>query len=161
MKTQVIGVLLVVTLFRLIGLILGCWYGPFIYIVIPLGVLYLSLDILTVFMVYASDIYEWEVGEKVSKWAWIGCNIVALIGLFVAFIFYLVDLGFWGMTYYPIHICLFILIIFLWVAIVMAIVLILKSFKAQHDYTERRGRKAKNQDYEGLSNPKHDPVLTY
>ena len=37
------------------GLIIGCFYGPLIYVVLPLGGLYLTFDCLTFYVTFANS----------------------------------------------------------------------------------------------------------
>ena len=37
------------------GLIIGCFYGPLIYVVLPLGGLYLTFDCLTFYITFANS----------------------------------------------------------------------------------------------------------
>ncbi len=46
--------LAVVILIRLICMILGCLYGPYLYLVLPLGGLYLAADILLLYTIFGN-----------------------------------------------------------------------------------------------------------
>ena len=53
--TPFVDVMLVLLIvFRLAGLITGCFYGPFIYAVLPLGGLYLTFDCLALYVTHAN-----------------------------------------------------------------------------------------------------------
>jgi hypothetical protein len=54
-REAVLGLLGLVILLRLTGLILGCFYGPYIYIVLPVGGLYLFFDFLTAYIIFEAD----------------------------------------------------------------------------------------------------------
>ena len=67
--------------------------------VLPLGGLYLTFDCLTFYVTYAnSDAAEGEPvegNERGFRIGWIAFNALALLGLLVAVILFLVNLGFW------------------------------------------------------------------
>lgn len=44
-------VLLLTMLFRFIAMVMGCFYGPYLYLVLPLGGLYLAADALLFYAV--------------------------------------------------------------------------------------------------------------
>ena len=50
-----------IILFRFIAMIIGCLYGPLLYLVLPLGGLYLAVDILLLYVIFGS------VGLKTNK----------------------------------------------------------------------------------------------
>ena len=114
-RRGLLALLALVILFRLAGLIIGCFYGPYIYLVLPLGGLYLSFDCLTFYVTFAnSDAAEGEAvegNERGFRIGWIAFNALALLGLLVAVILFLVKLGFWSMTYTPIHLVQFIVVL--------------------------------------------------
>ncbi len=66
MRSQVLTLLLVITLLRFAGLICGLFYGPFFYAVLTLGGLYLTLDCVTAYLVYADDEEVDDGGYSVS-----------------------------------------------------------------------------------------------
>ena len=115
-------------LFRLVGLIIGCFYGPYIYLVLPLGGLYLSFDCLTFYVALAnSDAAEGEAvegNERGFRIAWIACNALALLGLLVAAVLFLVKLGFWSMAYAPIHLVQFVIVLNL-LALIAAVAVVM------------------------------------
>ena len=45
-----------IILFRFIGMILGCLYGPFLYLVLPIGGLYLAADVLLLYTIFGSGL---------------------------------------------------------------------------------------------------------
>ncbi len=122
MRRAVLALLAAVILFRLVGLILGCFYGPYVYIVLPVGGLYLTFDCLVAYVVFAGaeDSAEGDPvagNERGFRIAWIAFNVLAAIGLLAAIILFLVELGFWSMAYYPIHVVIFVVILILLIAI--------------------------------------------
>ena len=54
MRRGLLLLLGIVILFRLVGLIIGCFYGPYIYVVLPVGGLYLTFDCLVAYVVFAN-----------------------------------------------------------------------------------------------------------
>jgi len=128
-RRGLLALLALLILFRLAGLIIGCFYGPYIYLVLPLGGLYLSFDCLTFYVTFANsdEVPEGNVegNERGFRIGWIAANALALLGLLVAVILFLVQLGFWSMTYDAIHLVQFIVVLNLMglivgVAVVMA-----------------------------------------
>ena len=55
MRVPTIYLLSVVAFLRLLGLILGSLYGLYIYLVLPLGALYLALDAVALYFVIKSE----------------------------------------------------------------------------------------------------------
>ena len=45
-----------IILFRFICMILGCLYGPYLYLVLPLGGLYLAADVLLLYTIFGSGL---------------------------------------------------------------------------------------------------------
>ena len=48
--------LALIILFRFISMILGCLYGPYLYLVLPLGGLYLAADVLLLYTIFGSGL---------------------------------------------------------------------------------------------------------
>jgi len=158
-------VLIVTMLVRFTAMVLGCCYGPYLYLVLPLGGLYVAFDGLIIYAVTASisainkeDQVREEGGDDrnggggttwykdppeedevdssqldcqfpaLKLWisGWLIMNLVAVCGLGVA-IGLFADLGTWSMTHEPIHIALFVIIIFL-VALLLYAGLLLITF---------------------------------
>jgi hypothetical protein len=89
-----------IILFRFIAMIIGCLYGPLLYLVLPLGGLYLAVDILLLYVIFGSvglktnknvdedgqeTVPEGNCdfkSQKVWSFTWLILNVVALIGLF-------------------------------------------------------------------------------
>jgi len=108
-----------IILFRFIAMILGCFYGPYLYLVLPLGGLYLAVDVLLLYTIFGSGLksikedessnsqeVDQEVqcdfkSQKIWIFIWLILNVVAIIGLIVAFCLFLTKLGWWSMTYDP------------------------------------------------------------
>lgn len=61
--------------------------------------------------------------------SWIALNVLAVLGLIAAVILLLVDLGFWSMTYTPIHLVVFVVILLLILAIVAVAVVMVTGLK--------------------------------
>ena len=142
MKATILMLFAAIIVFRLIALILGCFYGPYIYMVLPLGGLYLTLDCITAYAIHSTETEDdLSTNERNFGIAWIVCNILAIIGLLVAVGLFL-DLGFWAMTHAPIHLAEFVLICCLIVLIAMAILMLVMNFN--------RKRKPSN-TYSGLN----------
>ena len=98
-RRGLLALLVLLIVFRLAGLITGCFYGPFIYAVLPLGGLYLTFDCLALYVTHANgDAAEGEAAEgneRLVRVAWIAFNALAALGLLVAAVLFLVKLGFW------------------------------------------------------------------
>lgn len=124
--------LIVIIVLRFVAMIMGCFYGPYVYAVLPLGGLYLAADGLLLHAVFgafsrngslrsddeedgaqAEDDSQCDFKtQRVWIFVWLALNIVALIGLVIA-IGLFGDLGTWAMSHQPIHFALFIWIIIL------------------------------------------------
>lgn len=132
MKQVILSLFGGIILFRLIALILGLFYGPYIYIVLPFGGLYLTLDCCTAYFIYASDDdTTLTSNERVFSWAWIISNVFALLGLIASIVLFLVNLGFWSMSYQPIHLAQFVFIVCLSLFIGLNIMLLFKNLKSK------------------------------
>ena len=146
MRSTVLYLLFTIALFRLVCLILGCFYGPYVYLVAPLGGLYLLLDIVTAYLIYANadpDLLEAPSdNDRAFRIAWIAVNFLGSIGLIVAIGLFL-NIGFWSMSYEPIHLSLFVLISCLFILILLNAILLIMSLS--------RGKKSANKPgYQGL-----------
>jgi uncharacterized membrane protein len=118
-------------------MIIGCLYGPLLYLVLPLGGLYLAVDILLLYVIFGSvglktnknvdedgqeAIPEGNCdfkSQKVWSFTWLILNIVALIGLFVVLGLF-ANLGWWSMTYDPTgtHVPMFFMVLILSVLLI-------------------------------------------
>ena len=146
-----------IILFRFICMILGCLYGPYLYLVLPLGGLYLAADVLLLYTIFGSGINLLNNNEtpnasktdsaetsstsevncdfktqKIWIFIWLGMNLLGMIGLLVV-VGLFGDLGWWSMTYQPLHVAVFFLVLILLVLliygqlIVITLYLILKD----------------------------------
>jgi len=126
-----------IILFRFIAMIVGCFYGPYLYLVLPLGGLYLAADVLLLYTIFGSGLKfikeedssnsqeaEPEVqcdfkSQKIWIFIWLILNVFAIIGLLVALGFF-ADLGWWSMTYDPrgIHVLMFFMVLILSVLLI-------------------------------------------
>ncbi|XP_023338520.1 uncharacterized protein LOC111709144 [Eurytemora carolleeae] len=111
--TQVL--LIIIILLRIAGMVCGCFYGPYLYLVVSLGGLYLSADFLILYTVFwkgeKNDDCEYPT-QRIWIILWQAMNAFAIIGLLVA-IGWFSNLGTWAMLHDPIHFVVFILIIIL------------------------------------------------
>ena len=74
--------------------------------------------------------------------AWIVLNSFGFLGLIVAIVLFIAEVGFWGMSYYPVHIVLFVVIVLLSALIVAAGVVMIKGHGA--------GKDRRNGHYQGV-----------
>ena len=127
-RRGLLALLVLLIVFRLAGLITGCFYGPFIYAVLPLGGLYLTFDCLALYLTYANgDAAEGEPAEgneRLVRIGWIAFNALAALGLLVAAVLFLVKLGFWSMAYAPIHLVQFVIVLNL-LALIAAVAVVM------------------------------------
>ncbi len=112
-------------------MVLGCLYGPYLYLVLPLGGLYLAADLLLLYTIFGSGLKflnednlqaSGSGGEnsvtcdfktqKIWLFIWLTLNVLAMLGLLVA-IGLFADLGWWSMTYQAIHVVVFFMILIL------------------------------------------------
>jgi len=102
---------------RLGGIVCGCFYGPYLYLVVSIGGLYLLGDFMLLWSLnrrtsegkFMCDFTS----QKVWIISWQILNIIGIIGLSVAIGWYLLSLGFWSMEYEPIHLAVFLIIVLL------------------------------------------------
>ena len=99
---------------RLAGIVCSCFYGPYLYLVITLGSVYLAADFLLLYSLFwKSDDGKPScdfTNQKVWIMIWQVCNIGAVLGLAVALGWYL-WLGFWAMLHVPVHFVVFLIIV--------------------------------------------------
>merc|ERR1712241_1359245 len=119
-----------IILFRFIAMIVGCFYGPYLYLVLPLGGLYLAADVLLLYTIFGSGLKSLKQEDensdspedptvscdfktqKVWIFIWLAMNVLALIGL-LASIGLFGNLGWWSMTHEPLHVGVFFMILLL------------------------------------------------
>jgi len=126
-----------IILFRFIAMIIGCLYGPLLYLVLPLGGLYLAVDVLLLYVIFGSVGLKTNKNvdedgqdavpegncdfksQKVWSFTWLILNVVALIGLFVVLALF-ANLGWWSMTYDPTgtHVPMFFMVLILSVLLI-------------------------------------------
>jgi len=124
-----------IILFRFIAMIVGCFYGPYLYLVLPLGGLYLAADVLLLYTIFGSGLKNIKEddssnsqeiepacdfkSQKIWIFIWLILNVVAIIGLLVALGLF-ADLGWWSMTYDPkgIHVLMFFMVLILSVLLI-------------------------------------------
>merc|ERR1712059_94465 len=104
-------------LFRLAGTICGCFYGPYLYLAVPLGGIYLAGDISLLVSLFRKNedgkyIIDFN-NQKVWMIIWQVANILAVLGLIAALFWYLLFLGVWAMMHEPVHFAVFLIICFL------------------------------------------------
>lgn len=118
-------------LLRAAGTICACFYGPYIYLALPLGGLFLAGDIsLLVSLFRLSEEGKYTIdfpNQRVWIIIWQVANVIAVLGLIAATCWFLLALGMWGMLYTPIHFTVF-LIICLLVPLLIYISFILLGF---------------------------------
>eukprot|EP00090_Calanus_glacialis_P024863 TRINITY_DN38588_c0_g1_i1.p1 TRINITY_DN38588_c0_g1~~TRINITY_DN38588_c0_g1_i1.p1 ORF type:complete len:180 (+),score=28.97 TRINITY_DN38588_c0_g1_i1:153-692(+) len=105
---------IIVMVLRLAGIVCSCFYGPYLYLVITLGSVYLAADFLLLYSLFwKSDDGKPScdfTNQKVWIMIWQVCNIGAVLGLAVALGWYL-WLGFWAMLHVPVHFVVFLIIV--------------------------------------------------
>ena len=55
-----------IILIRFICMILGCLYGPYLYLVLPLGGLYLAADVLLLYTIFGSGLKSLKQDDAIS-----------------------------------------------------------------------------------------------
>jgi len=98
---------------RLCGMVCGGFYGPYLYLVVSLGGLYISADLMVLYSVFWKGEKNQDCEYPTTKvWIrmWQGMNIIAVLGLLVAIGWYC-NLGLWAMTHDPVHLVTFILLL--------------------------------------------------
>lgn len=146
-----------VMLLRLGGMICGCFYGPYIYICLPLGGLYLAADLMLLYSLFHKSeegkfIIDFP-SQKVWMVLWQVANVLAILGLTVATVWY-AWLGTWAMLHDPVHFAVFVIILFI-IPFLFYISIILLGFyhylrEAFIDSVLNRGREEDGED-EGLT----------
>merc|ERR1712241_1127633 len=118
-----------IILFRFIAMIVGCFYGPYLYLVLPLGGLYLAADVLLLYTIFGSGLKNIKEddssnsqeiepacdfkSQKIWIFIWLILNVVAILGLLVTICLFFTELGWWSMTYDPIQVSMFFLVLIL------------------------------------------------
>jgi len=128
--------LFLIILLRLGGMVCSVFYGPYLYLVLTLGALYISADLLVLYSVFwkgeKNEDCEYP-NQKIWVVLWQVMNIFAIVGLIVAIVWYLMTLSFWGMTHEPVHLAVFLILsvllpILLYTAVIMySLILYLKE----------------------------------
>ena len=99
---------------RLAGIVCSFFYGPYFYLVLTLGSVYLASDFLLLFSLFwKSDNGKPScdfTNQKVWLLIWQVCNAFGVLGLAVALGWYS-WLGFWAMFHEPVHFVVFLIII--------------------------------------------------
>lgn len=97
------------------GVACGCFYGPYLYLVVTIGGLYILGDFLLLWSLNKRTKEGKFLCDFTSQKVWIILwqimNILGLLGLVISMGWYLVSLGFWSMLYDPIHFAVFMIII--------------------------------------------------
>jgi len=98
---------------RLAGIICSGFYGPFLYLVLSIGILYIGADFLLVYSLFWKAVDGKPVcdftNQKVWVIMWQVMNLVGVIGIGVALGWYLA-FGFWAMLHEPIHFVVFLIL---------------------------------------------------
>jgi len=101
---------------RIAGVVCGCFYGPYLYLVVSIGGLYIAADFLLLWSLNRRTDEGRFLCDFTSQKVWIIMwqvfNLVGVIGLIVALGWFL-NLGFWSMLHDPIHFAVFLIICFL------------------------------------------------
>jgi len=148
---------------RTAGVVCGCFYGPYLYLVVSCGGLYIAADFLLLWSLYKrteEGRFLCDFGsQKVWIILWQVFNVIGVIGLFVAFGM-LLDLGLanlnhgLAMFYKPIHFTIFIIICLL-IPLLMYTSCILQALyntlkEAYIDFILSRGRDESDSEDEDL-----------
>jgi len=142
--------LALIILFRFICMILGCCYGPYLYLVLPLGGLYLAADALLLYTIFGSGLIKLQENEeeeihqksqnsvtcdfktqKIWIFLWLVLNIIAIITLIIAEILPLVNVGWWSMTSpknSPVLVTTFFLVLILLVLLIYGQIVVLTVY---------------------------------
>lgn len=157
-----------IILFRLICMILGLLYGPYLYLVLPLGGLYLAADGLLLYTIFGSGLIhlqdESEVHprspevtcdfktQRIWIFLWLGLNFAAILSLIVAEILFLTQIGWWSMTSpanSPIHMAVFFMVIILLGLLIYGQLIVLTVYLLLKD-AWLRGILGNSEDEDGL-----------
>merc|ERR1712059_40663 len=118
-----------ISAFRLAGVICSGFYGPWFYLVLTLGVVYIGGD----FLLFYSLFWKTDGGkpscdftdQKVWILIWQVLNAIGVLGLAVALGWYLQHLGLDAMLYEPVHFVVFIIILLILPLIICTSILLL------------------------------------
>jgi len=142
---------------RTAGVVCGCFYGPYLYLVVSCGGLYIAADFLLLWSLYKrtdEGRFLCDFGsQKVWIILWQVFNVIGIIGLFISLGWFL-NLGFWAMFHDPIHFAVFIIISLL-IPILMYTSCILQALyntlkEAYIDFILSRGRDESDSEDEEL-----------
>jgi len=101
------------TALRLAGVICSGFYGPFLYLVLSIGILYIGADFLLVYSLFWKAIDGKPVcdftNQKVWVIIWQIMNLLGVLGVGVALGWYL-TFGFWAMLHEPVHFVVFLIL---------------------------------------------------
>jgi len=101
------------TALRLAGVICSGFYGPFLYLVLSIGILYIAADFLLVYSLFWKAIDGKPVcdftNQKVWVIMWQIMNLLGVLGVGVALGWYL-TFGFWAMLHEPVHFVVFLIL---------------------------------------------------
>lgn len=137
--------LAIIILLRFICLILGCLYGPYLYLVLPLGGLYLAADGLLLYTIFGSGLIHLQEDssedppsspevtcdfktQRIWIFLWLSLNILAIFLLIISEILFFTQIGWWSMTYTPIHVAVFFMVLFLLIFLVYGEVIVLTVY---------------------------------
>jgi len=101
------------TVLRLAGVICSGFYGPFLYLVLSIGILYIAADFLLVYSLFCKardgkPVCDFT-NQKVWVVMWQMMNLLGMLGVGVALGWYL-TFGFWAMLHEPVHFVVFLIL---------------------------------------------------
>jgi len=136
-----------IILLRFICMILGCLYGPYLYLVLPLGGLYLAADAVLLYTIFGSGLMHLQEDkscndnphnspevtcdfktQKIWIFLWLSLNVLAIFLLIVAEILFFTEIGWWSMTYDPVHVAVFFMVLFLIILLIYGQVIVLTVY---------------------------------
>ena len=158
-----------IILLRFICMILGCLYGPYLYLVLPLGEhiwwtimkwchihfnnnylkggLYLAADAILLYTIFGSGLMHLQEDkscndnphnspevtcdfktQKIWIFLWLSLNVLAIFLLIVAEILFFTEIGWWSMTYDPVHVAVFFMVLFLIILLIYGQVIVLTVY---------------------------------
>jgi len=144
------------TALRLAGVICSGFYGPFLYLVLSIGILYIAADFLLVYSLFWKAMDGKPVcdftNQKVWVIMWQIMNLLGVLGIGVALGWYL-TFGFWAMLHEPVHFVVFLILaailpIMLYTAF---IILVLYNYLKEAYIDELLGRGAEEDGDPGLT----------
>merc|ERR1711936_753522 len=153
--TSAVNVCLVLAvLLRVAGVTCGWFYGPYLYLSVTIGGLYVAADFLLIWSLNRRSEEGKFLCDFTSQKVWIVLwqvmNILGVVGLLVALGWYLASLGFWSMLYDPIHFAVFLIICFLLPTLIYSGVLLQGLYlilgEAYIDFMLSRGREKTHYD---------------